>query len=610
MRDTVSARAFRSWHSLDRRLPLLISVLLLLAVTAIAVGAYQSVRGVLMETAADRTEDSAQQLAALLQRSAQQRRAELARLAAEPALARWLAVPADPTAAADAERVLATLSAEPQTIAAELRGTGGRRLVSFATDASPAERAVAGARADPAPGIGPLLREGELLYYEVSTPLPVAAGTPTAGWLTSRRRVATGPTASAGARAVSSLMGPQMSLLVGNASGGVWTDFSRVLEPPIPISNLQPGRAELFDSNRRIGVAVPIGGTPWMAWVEAPLSTGLAPLRPFSRQLVWIVLAVVVAGALAARLVGRRITGPINRLTIAAEGLAAGQPALAVPTHRHDEIGRLAAAFASMRDQLLAAQRDLEGRVDERTAELRRALASLEQAQADLLRNERLAMLGQLASSVGHELRNPLAVMTNAVFYLEMVLADPPEDVRDYLDIIRHEIGLSEKIVTDLLDFARVKTPQRSAVDLAAMAEEQLHRLGALPGIRVERNFAHALPRAWADPVQAGQVTLNLVANAVQAMGEGGGTLVLEGRSNGDQKVELVVRDDGPGVPPELRDKVFEPLFTTKARGIGLGLAVSRRLAESNDGELLLLDSGPAGAAFALRLPVAGGGVT
>jgi signal transduction histidine kinase len=192
--------------------------------------------------------------------------------------------------------------------------------------------------------------------------------------------------------------------------------------------------------------------------------------------------------------------------------------------------------------------------------------------------------------------------MTNALYYLEMVLEDAPAEVGEYLGILRHEIGLSEKIVGDLLDFARVKPPQRQDVDLAALVDEQLHRLGPQPAVRVERQLEAGLPPAHADAVQVGQIVFNLLVNATQAMGSAGGDLTVTGRTDGDGRVELAVHDAGPGVPEALRGFIFEPLFTTKARGIGLGLAVSRRLAETNGGELLLAETGP-GATFVLRLP-------
>jgi signal transduction histidine kinase len=590
-----------AWRSLDRKLPLLISALLFLAVAAIAAGAYASVRGVLVAAAGDRLTGSARQLAVLLERSAEQRRGELARVGAEAAVRRWLAAPEDAAAREAATAALAAVATQPETFAAEVRSAGGPSLTSYAAAASAEERALP-AEAAPVAGIGPLRLHDGWLHYEIAVELPAGEGAPR-GWLIARRRVTIGDRARDAARSVVGLMGAQTDLLIGNAAGEPWTNFSEVVPPPAKLRAGASAGAELMDAGR-LAVAVPIAGTPWMVWLEAPVAVALAPLGPFLRQLGWVALVVIVAGAAAAHLVSRRITGPIDRLNVAAESLATGAATPELPTDRGDEIGRLARSFVTMREQVVAAQHELEGRVTERTEELRRALSRLEEAQSELVRQERLAMLGQLASSVGHELRNPLAVMTNAIFYLEMVLDGASDEVREYLGIVRHEIGLSEKIVSDLLDFARVKTPQRAAFDLAAMADEQLQRLGLPAGVRVERRFADELPRAHADPVQAGQVALNLIANAVQALGEGGGTIVLEGRPRDGEEIELVVRDDGPGVPSDLREKIFEPLFTTRARGIGLGLAVSRRLAESNEGRLVLLDEGP-GAAFAFRLPAA-----
>jgi len=195
--------------------------------------------------------------------------------------------------------------------------------------------------------------------------------------------------------------------------------------------------------------------------------------------------------------------------------------------------------------------------------------------------------------------------MTNAVFYLEMIQDPAPPEVREYLGILRRQIELSEKIISDLLDFARTKPPQHRAVRLQDLAQEQLARLGQV-AVAVAQDFPPDLAPAWVDPVQAGQVLFNLLTNAVQAMGRSGGTLTLRGAPDSGQRVRIEVADSGPGVPADLRDKVFEPLFTTRARGIGLGLSVSRQLAENNGGELRLEDR-PAGtgATFSLVLPAA-----
>jgi signal transduction histidine kinase len=227
--------------------------------------------------------------------------------------------------------------------------------------------------------------------------------------------------------------------------------------------------------------------------------------------------------------------------------------------------------------------------------------------QGELVRREKLAILGQLAGGVGHELRNPLGVMTNALYYLDAVLTDVTPAVREYLGILRTQVTLSEKIISDLLDFARVKPPRRETLSADRLADDQLARVGALDGITVEHDFPSDLPSVSVDPVQVGQVLLNLITNAVQAMEGKGGTLTLRGRRDGPGHVRLEVADTGGGIAPEHVEHVFEPLFTTKARGIGLGLAVSRSLMRSNDGDIAFTSTPGVGTTFSIRLPVADG---
>ena len=170
------------------------------------------------------------------------------------------------------------------------------------------------------------------------------------------------------------------------------------------------------------------------------------------------------------------------------------------------------------------------------------------------MRREKLALLGQLASGVGHELRNPLGVMSNAVYYLDRVQRDAPPDIRKISACCGKHL-LSAKI-NHLLDFSRVTPAERSLVELAELAKRQLERVKPLNGIRVEEDFPDHLPRVHVDPVHAGQVVLNLVTNAVQAMG----------KSRLSASVGRVIRrtarccsssDTGPGVAPEKSGQDF-----------------------------------------------------
>jgi signal transduction histidine kinase len=258
----------------------------------------------------------------------------------------------------------------------------------------------------------------------------------------------------------------------------------------------------------------------------------------------------------------------------------------------------LAALIAERRES----QRTLEARVVERTRDLQAAVTRLQEAQEVLVRKERLATLGELAGGVGHDLRNPLGVMTNATYYLGEVLKDAPPDVLRHLDILREQVHVSERIVGNLLDFARGKEPQRGVVPLEQIINKQMLEVVTLSGIEVRIEIPPGLPPVRADAGQVGQILRNLVTNAAQAMEERGGRLTIRANA-GDGGVIVEVADTGPGIPSQLLHKVFEPLFTTKARGIGLGLAVSRSLARANDGDLTVMSTQGAGATFILVLP-------
>jgi signal transduction histidine kinase len=211
-------------------------------------------------------------------------------------------------------------------------------------------------------------------------------------------------------------------------------------------------------------------------------------------------------------------------------------------------------------------------------------------------------MLGLLAGGVGHELRNPLGVMTNAIYYLGSVLKDAPAEVREYLDILQVQITLSEKIVGDLLDYARIRPPQWATASLRQIVDTQLARAGSLDGVKVQHDFPADLPAIRVDPVQIGQVVLNLITNALQAM-NGHAVLTFRGRHIGAGFVQLDVIDTGVGMTADQMKRLFEPLFTTKTRGIGLGLAVSRGLVRANGGVISAETNLGTGTTMSISLP-------
>ena len=246
--------------------------------------------------------------------------------------------------------------------------------------------------------------------------------------------------------------------------------------------------------------------------------------------------------------------------------------------------------------------------VEERTAALNQSLEALREAQDQLVEQERLAAIGQLASTVGHELRNPLAVVTNTLYLLRRATVGAQDDrVSQNLDIADREVAAATLIVSDLLEYSRSREPILTSVDIGELVDEALT---VAPRPRnVELTWTAPSPplRAWADRDQLRQVVLNLVTNAYDAMSEGG-TLRIEAGSDGGGHTVLAIADDGTGMDTATRDRIFEPFFSTKARGTGLGLAVTARIVAAHRGTIQVESRPGSGTSFVLTLPEAAAG--
>jgi signal transduction histidine kinase len=215
---------------------------------------------------------------------------------------------------------------------------------------------------------------------------------------------------------------------------------------------------------------------------------------------------------------------------------------------------------------------------------------------------ERLATIGQFAAGIGHELRNPLGVVESSAFLLRQRLGhlgvtDP--GVARHLEKISVEVQRSNKTINDLLELARSRPLQRGAVPVRPWLAQTIASANLPPGVRVTVDAPEDV-FVDADPDQLGRVFSNLLLNASQAM-NGSGNIWIEARRE-DGEARFRVRDDGPGVPAEIRQRVFEALFTTKAKGSGLGLALCRRIAEAHGGSVIL-EASERGAQFLITVP-------
>jgi signal transduction histidine kinase len=578
------------------RLPAVVALLLAVCTAGVVTVAYRVVRSSITQSTTTRLHSAADRVAGILTPQASRVSADAQKVAAVPAIHSWL--DAGSGAPAALGRLDSIRRATPQAVAMLIvRGKGGE---IYSGSAGATRETHAAPR-----GIGPFFASGDTVNYSVRGPL--LAGADTVGYVVLVRSLAAASAAST--VLISQLVGKNVSFLVGNADGSLWTNLSNPMPAPITAAQAdlhgQPSRT--YSDADTVWATVAVAGTPWVVWIAQETAAALQPATSLVKELTLLAIIVVLLGALAAWWAIRRLTAPLDEMARASESLARGNYERRIArADAPDEMGRLARSFNAMAEEIETHHHELEVQVWERTAELEKALYDLRIAQEENVQRERLAILGQLAGGVGHELRNPLGVMTNAVYVLDTVIGGTDPMVKDYLGILRGQISLSEKIVADLLDFARTRPPQCTPTDVPALVRHQVERLGPLGSVEVAYDFADSLPEANIDPVQIGQVVFNLVTNATQVMTETGGTIRCRVSHDGNGKITLDVADTGPGMPPDVARKIFEPLFTTKARGLGLGLTVSRMLAENNGGGLAFVTELGVGTTFTLTMPTAG----
>jgi len=218
-------------------------------------------------------------------------------------------------------------------------------------------------------------------------------------------------------------------------------------------------------------------------------------------------------------------------------------------------------------------------------------------------RSDRLAAIGQVAGGVAHELRNPLNVVKTSVYYLMNAKQPNPEKTRQHLDRIERQVGLADSVITALSDFARLPVPEMSPIPVEASLREVVELTGLPGGIQVTFDFPTSLPAVLGDARQLKIVFSNLVRNARDAMPQGG-ALAISGRSQ-RADVEITVADSGVGIRREDLERIMEPLYSTKARGIGLGLAITRSILDKHGGRLQVASEPGKGSRFTVRLPSA-----
>ena len=260
----------------------------------------------------------------------------------------------------------------------------------------------------------------------------------------------------------------------------------------------------------------------------------------------------------------------------------------------------------SANEELRATEEELRSSNEE----LEAANEELRETQEQLIRSEKLAVIGQLAGGVGHELRNPLGAIKNAVYYIKgkvgkSDLAQKEPRVMEFLDIMDDEINSSNKIISDLLGFSRVGKPAVSPARIEMVIDDAIAHTPIPENIELTKKLDAGLAEVEVDTDQIRQVLMNMVTNAVQAMPEGG-KLTIEARQK-NSFLEMEIADAGCGISKETVDKIFDPLYTTRAKGIGLGLAVCKSIIDRHEGRIEVQSEVGKGTTFTIKLPLKAG---
>ncbi len=398
----------------------------------------------------------------------------------------------------------------------------------------------------------------------------------------------------------------------------------------------RPSRARIFrdpEGGRKMAMITPIYNEPACSNAEChahPVERTVlgvldiaVGLEQVDRELAGVTMRAVLVTLVQILLIGTLIAlfarhlvhAPIRKLIAGTQAISDMELDKPIDIGTEGELGDLATSFNIMQQRLKIAvdelnefSRSLEQKVEERSQQLYLA-------QQKLIQSDRLASLGQLSASVAHEINNPISGVLNFSMLMQRLLTDegiPPEriaDFRKYLRIVSEETARVGRIVSDLLSFSRRSKPLRTDTDMNAIVINTIslitHKL-ELANVRLVTRLGENLPKVQCDGPQMQQVVINLVMNASEAVQHGGLVQVRTRMAQERGAVLLEVEDSGTGIPKENLSRIFDPFFSTKeeGKGVGLGLAVVYGIVDAHDGTIEVQSRVGQGTTFTVSLPL------
>jgi len=256
--------------------------------------------------------------------------------------------------------------------------------------------------------------------------------------------------------------------------------------------------------------------------------------------------------------------------------------------------------------------------VNEMMAELIKADREKAILDSGLMQSSKMAALGKMAAGIAHEVNNPLAVIKEKVGWLKDLLSEEDiagsenfDEFKDALNKIEHHVERAKKVTHRLLGFARRMEPTEEKVDINKVLSDTISFLendARYKNIAIESNYSPVLPPTLSDSAQMQQVFLNILNNAIDAIGKDGAIQIRTSWNAKDKEIVVSIADDGPGIPNEVLTRIFDPFFTTKevGHGTGLGLSISYSIVEKLGGRMLVASEVSKGTVFTIYLPVRG----
>lgn len=588
----------RTSNSIQWRLTLLICLLLLTVVLAYSWVSYSKIKQASIDASKTRLESLSNQLGNLFGQSAQSVVSATRTAAAQPAIRQFLKSSGRDSVSAATKGLKQLLQDTTWIMALLTTPNGGILLSGDSGRAAPVSADVALNLAGPRPDtavIGKIYPIDTLMYYPVTA--AVYSGGDVVGYLIRWRKMQTSPQA---VLQFSQLLGEDVKLFIGNTDGSLWTD----MEKPVNFipANLQEANKELpvytrTDGQKLLASVKPVPNTRWRVLTERPYKKIISPAAAFLQIALSTGIIIIAIGALLAWMISRSITGPLQRLAIATTAVESGNYSTAVSVESRDELGQLARMFNAMTEKVQQSQKNLEEKVQHRTAQLEATNQELE----------------AFSYSVSHDLRAPLRAVSG---YATMLKEDYTEKLDEEGNRVLHMIVSNARmmglLIDDLITFSKIgrRESQYRPVDMKQLVDACIHELQPLkdnPNLTIKTGN---IAPCYGDGNLLKQVWINLISNAIKYSSKEKNPVIEIGSRMETDRVIYFVRDNGVGFDMKYADKlfgVFERLHShDEFEGTGIGLALSKRIIHKQGGKIWADATKGFGATFYFTIPSSG----